>query len=76
MECSRPHGIAMTSDGEGPESGRTTPPAAIPSCASRSSWRTWAGLIAAVDRYNPDYSTPFVPRAMACVVGELPPPRD
>jgi hypothetical protein len=30
-----------------------------------------AGLIAAIDRYNPGYSTPFVPYAVACVVGEL-----
>jgi RNA polymerase sigma-B factor len=30
-----------------------------------------AGLIAAVDRYNPTYGTPFVPYAVACVVGEL-----
>jgi RNA polymerase sigma-B factor len=30
-----------------------------------------AGLIAAVDRYDPDYATPFVPYAVACVVGEL-----
>jgi RNA polymerase sigma-B factor len=30
-----------------------------------------AGLIAAIDRYDPDYSTPFVPYAVACVVGEL-----
>jgi RNA polymerase sigma-B factor len=30
-----------------------------------------AGLIAAVDRYDPDYGTPFVPYAVACVVGEL-----
>jgi RNA polymerase sigma-B factor len=30
-----------------------------------------AGLIAAVDRYNPDYGTPFVPYAVACVVGEI-----
>jgi RNA polymerase sigma-B factor len=30
-----------------------------------------AGLIAAVDRYDPDYGTPFVPYAAACVVGEL-----
>jgi RNA polymerase sigma-B factor len=30
-----------------------------------------AGLIAAVDRYNPAYSNPFVPYAVACVVGEL-----
>jgi RNA polymerase sigma-B factor len=30
-----------------------------------------AGLIAAVDRYNPDYGNPFVPYAVACVVGEL-----
>ena len=29
------------------------------------------GLIAAVDRYDPAYSTPFVPYAVACVVGEL-----
>jgi RNA polymerase sigma-B factor len=30
-----------------------------------------AGLIAAVDRYDPGYRTPFVPYAVACVVGEL-----
>jgi RNA polymerase sigma-B factor len=30
-----------------------------------------AGLIAAVDRYDPGYGTPFVPYALACVVGEL-----
>jgi len=31
-----------------------------------------AGLIAAIDRYDPDYGTrPFVPYAVACVVGEL-----
>jgi RNA polymerase sigma-B factor len=30
-----------------------------------------AGLIAAVDRYDPDYANPFVPYAVACVVGEL-----
>jgi RNA polymerase sigma-B factor len=30
-----------------------------------------AGLIAAVDRFNPDYGNPFVPYAVACVVGEL-----
>jgi RNA polymerase sigma-B factor len=30
-----------------------------------------AGLIAAVDRYDPTYSNPFVPYAVACVVGEL-----
>lgn len=30
-----------------------------------------AGLIAAVDRYDPDYGTPFVAYAVACVVGEL-----
>jgi len=30
-----------------------------------------AGLIAAVDRYNPAYGNPFVPYAVACVVGEL-----
>ena len=29
------------------------------------------GLIAAVDRYDPDYGIPFVPYAVACVVGEL-----
>ncbi len=29
------------------------------------------GLIAAVDRYDPDYGNPFVPYAVACVVGEL-----
>jgi RNA polymerase sigma-B factor len=30
-----------------------------------------AGLIAAVDRYDPDRRTPFVPYAVACVVGEV-----
>ncbi len=30
-----------------------------------------AGLIAAIDRYNPSHGTPFVPYAVACVVGEL-----
>ena len=30
-----------------------------------------AGLIAAIDRYDPDHATPFVPYAVACVVGEL-----
>jgi RNA polymerase sigma-B factor len=30
-----------------------------------------AGLIAAVDRYDPEYATSFVPYAVACVVGEL-----
>jgi RNA polymerase sigma-B factor len=30
-----------------------------------------AGLIAAVDRYDPDYGNPFVAYAVACVVGEL-----
>jgi RNA polymerase sigma-B factor len=30
-----------------------------------------AGLIAAVDRYDPGYGTPFAPYAVACVVGEL-----
>jgi RNA polymerase sigma-B factor len=29
------------------------------------------GLIAAIDRYDPDYGTPFAPFAVACVVGEL-----
>jgi RNA polymerase sigma-B factor len=29
------------------------------------------GLIAAVDRYDPKYGNPFVPYAVACVVGEL-----
>jgi RNA polymerase sigma-B factor len=29
------------------------------------------GLVAAVDRYDPDYGNPFVPYAIACVVGEL-----
>ena len=29
------------------------------------------GLVGAVDRYNPDYGNPFVPYAVACVVGEL-----
>ena len=30
-----------------------------------------AGLIAAVDRYDPTHGNPFVPYAVACVVGEL-----
>jgi RNA polymerase sigma-B factor len=30
-----------------------------------------AGLITAIDRYDPGYGTPFVPYAVACVVGEL-----
>jgi RNA polymerase sigma-B factor len=30
-----------------------------------------AGLIAAIDRYDPGYGTPFVAYAVACVVGEL-----
>jgi len=30
-----------------------------------------AGLIAAVDRYDPRFGNPFVPYAVACVVGEL-----
>ena len=30
-----------------------------------------AGLIAAVDRYNPSYGNPFVPYVVACVVGEV-----
>jgi RNA polymerase sigma-B factor len=30
-----------------------------------------AGLIAAIDRYDPAYGNPFVPYAVACVVGEL-----
>jgi RNA polymerase sigma-B factor len=30
-----------------------------------------AGLIAAIDRYDPDYGMPFVAYAVACVVGEL-----
>ncbi len=30
-----------------------------------------AGLIAAVDRYDPGYGNPFLPYAVACVVGEL-----
>jgi RNA polymerase sigma-B factor len=30
-----------------------------------------AGLIAAVDRYDPTYGNPFVPYAVACVVGEI-----
>ena len=30
-----------------------------------------AGLIAAIDRYDPDRSTPFVAYAVACVVGEV-----
>ena len=75
----------------------TTPAAAIPSCASGSSWPTsawptgWpsatgiaagppprtcarpprAGLIAAIDRHDPDYANPFVAYAVACVVGEI-----
>jgi RNA polymerase sigma-B factor len=32
---------------------------------------TRAGLIAAVDRYDPDHGSPFVPYGVACVVGEL-----
>ena len=32
---------------------------------------TRAGLIAAVDRYDPGFGNPFVPYAVACVVGEL-----
>src|SRR5215207_7493472 len=76
---------------------RTTPPAAIPPCASGSSLPIWAwptgwptatataagpppedlrqtaraGLIAAVDRYDPTHGTGFVPFAVASVVGEL-----
>jgi RNA polymerase sigma-B factor len=30
-----------------------------------------AGLIAAIDRYDPGYGNPFVPYAVACVIGEL-----
>jgi RNA polymerase sigma-B factor len=30
-----------------------------------------AGLIAAIDRYDPEYANSFVPYAVACVVGEL-----
>jgi len=30
-----------------------------------------AGLIAAIDRYDPDYGNPFVAYVVACVVGEL-----
>jgi RNA polymerase sigma-B factor len=30
-----------------------------------------AGLIAAVDRYDPSFGNPFVPYAVVCVVGEL-----
>jgi RNA polymerase sigma-B factor len=30
-----------------------------------------AGLIAAIDRYDPDYGNPFLPYAVACVVGEI-----
>jgi RNA polymerase sigma-B factor len=30
-----------------------------------------AGLIAAVDRYDPGFGNPFIPYAVACVVGEL-----
>jgi RNA polymerase sigma-B factor len=30
-----------------------------------------AGLIAAIDRYNPNHGSPFVAYAVACVVGEL-----
>jgi RNA polymerase sigma-B factor len=30
-----------------------------------------AGLIAAIDRYDPDRGTPFVAYAVACVIGEL-----
>jgi RNA polymerase sigma-B factor len=29
------------------------------------------GLVAAVDRYDPDHGNPFVPYAVACVIGEL-----
>jgi RNA polymerase sigma-B factor len=29
------------------------------------------GLVAAVDRYDPSYGNPFVPYAVACVVGEI-----
>jgi RNA polymerase sigma-B factor len=30
-----------------------------------------AGLIAAIDRYDPGFGNPFIPYAVACVVGEL-----
>ena len=30
-----------------------------------------AGLITAIDRYDPDNGTPFIPYAVTCVVGEL-----
>src|SRR4051812_8287292 len=30
-----------------------------------------AGLIAAIDRYDPNYGNPFVAYAVVCVVGEL-----
>ena len=30
-----------------------------------------AGLIAGVDRYDPGFGNPFIPYAVACVVGEL-----
>jgi len=30
-----------------------------------------AGLIAAIDRYDPNYGSPFVAYAVACVIGEL-----
>lgn len=30
-----------------------------------------AGLIAAIDRHDPDYANPFVAYAVACVVGEI-----
>jgi RNA polymerase sigma-B factor len=30
-----------------------------------------AGLIAAVDRYDPSYGNPFIPYAVACMIGEL-----
>jgi RNA polymerase sigma-B factor len=30
-----------------------------------------AGLIVAIDRYDPDYGNPFIAYAVACVVGEL-----
>ena len=33
--------------------------------------RPGSGLVAAVDRYDPDYGNPFVPYAVACVVGEI-----
>ena len=41
--------------------------------ASREDLRQTArvGLVAAVDRYDPDYGNPFVPYAVACVVGEI-----